>query len=256
MRVLSLERSFTYGPVHSRRLGRSLGINALPFERKVCSFNCVYCHYGATHGVTLSPPVEDFPGVEPVLRAVEVALRACPEVDSLTFSGNGEPTLHPYFRDLVFGVRQLRDRLAPQAQITLFSNATTLHLPQVQVALAWIDAPIMKLDAGDPATFTQINRPTPVVTLEAVFAGLQALPNVILQSVLIEGLMSNVRGAPFEAWVAALSAIRPRQVQIYSTDYPVAEDSVERVPPHQLRRIAENVARSTNLDIRPFWFNP
>ena len=135
MRVLPLERGFTYGPVLSRRLGRSLGINILPLERKVCSFNCVYCHYGVTPGATLTPAAEDFPGVGPVLKAVELALRAHPEVESLTFSGNGEPTLHPYFHELVFGVRQLRDRLAPRAQVTLFSNATALHLPQVQAAL-------------------------------------------------------------------------------------------------------------------------
>ena len=253
MRVLPLERSFTYGPVRSRRLGRSLGINALPFGRKVCSFNCVYCHYGVTHGLTTTPPAEDFPGVESVLKAVEIALRAYPEVDSLTFSGNGEPTLHPYFRDLVFGVWQLRERLAPQAQVTLFSNATTLHLPQVQAALAWIDAPIMKLDAGDPLTFACIDRPAPGVSLEAITAGLKALPQVIIQSALIDGPVSNAHGIPLEAWIAALADIRPRQVQIYSTDYPVAEESVERVPAYRLRQIAEDAAQRTGLDIRAFW---
>lgn len=256
MRVLPLERGFTYGPVLSRRLGRSLGINILPLERKVCSFNCVYCHYGVTPGATLTPAAEDFPGVGPVLKAVELALRAYPEVESLTFSGNGEPTLHPYFHELVFGVRQLRDRLAPHAQVTLFSNATTLHLPQVQAALPWVDVPIMKLDAGDPATFARINRPARGVTFEAVFAHLQALPNCFLQSVLIDGPVTNARGDPLEAWIAAVAEIRPRQVQIYSTDYPVAEESVERVPPFQLRRIAEEVSRRTGLDVRPFWVNP
>lgn len=253
MRVLPLERHFVYGPVRSRRLGRSLGINVLPFDHKACSFDCLYCHYGATTGKTLTPDVHDFPGVEQVLKAVEVALRAHPEVDALTFSGNGEPTLHPYFRELVFGVRRLREQLAPQAQLTLFSNATTLHLPQVRAALAWVDAPIMKLDAGDPATFARMDRPAPGISLDAVIAGLQALPDVIIQSVLIDGPVSNVRGAPFEAWVAALAEIRPRQVQIYSTDYPVAEDSVQRVPPYELRRIAEEVARRTGLAARAFW---
>lgn len=253
MRVLPLEHTYTYGPVRSRRLGRSLGINALPFGRKICSFNCVYCHYGVTPGVTLTPPAEDFPGVEPILRAVETALRAYPEVDALTFSGNGEPTLHPHFRDLVFGVRQLRNRLAPQAQVTLFSNATTLHLSQVQAALAWIDTPIMKLDAGDPLTFARIDRPAPGITLDAILAALRTLPRVIIQSVLIDGPVSNAHGDALEAWIAALDTIRPYQVQIYSTDYPVAETSVQRVPPYRLRQIAADVAQRTGLDIRAFW---
>ncbi|MBN1920452.1 MAG: radical SAM protein [Anaerolineae bacterium] len=256
MAVLPLESSFTYGPVRSRRLGRSLGINVLPLERKICSFNCVYCHYGVTIGATLTPEASDFPGVEPVLRAVELALRTCPEVDALTFSGNGEPTLHPYFRELVFGVRRLRDRLAPHAQLTLFSNATTLDLPKTQAALAWIDAPIMKLDAGDPSAFAGINRPAPGVSLETILTGLRALPNIIVQSLLLEGPVSNVHGAAFEAWVAALLEIRPRQVQIYSTDYPTAEENLVQVPAFRLRHIAETVTRRTSLDVRAFWLNP
>jgi len=256
MAVLPLERSYTYGPVRSRRLGRSLGINVLPLERKTCSFNCIYCHYGVTVETTLTPPTNDFPGVDQVLRAVESALHTYPEVDSLTFSGNGEPTLHPYFRDLVFGVRRLRDRFAPHAQVALFSNATTLCLPQTQAALAWIDAPVMKLDAGDSSTFAGINRPAAGVTLETILAGLEALSDVIIQSVLIDGPVTNVHGAAFEAWMAALLRIRPRQVQIYSTDYPTAEESVERVPPFQLRHIAETVIQCTALDVRAFWFNP
>ena len=256
MAVLPLECSFTYGPVRSRRLGRSLGINVLPVERKICSFNCIYCHYGVTIGATLTPPTSDFPGVEPVLRAVEMALRTCPEVDALTFSGNGEPTLYPYFPELIFGVRRLRDRLAPHAQLTLFSNATTLDLPRTQAVLAWIDAPIMKLDVGDPSTFAGINRPAPGVHLEIVLAGLKALPKVIIQSLLLEGPVSNVHGAAFEAWLAALLEIRPYQVQIYSTDYPTAEDNLAQVPAFRLRHIAETVIQRTSLDVRAFWFNP
>ncbi|MGC9357838.1 MAG: radical SAM protein, partial [Anaerolineae bacterium] len=146
MHALPLESGVIYGPVRSRRLGISLGINVLPLRRKVCSFDCVYCHYGPTVVPTLSPDESEFPGVPEIVAAVERALRRTPHVDSLTFSGNGEPTLHPYFRDVVLGVRRLRDRLNPQARISLFSNATMAHLPQIREALAHLDAPIMKLD--------------------------------------------------------------------------------------------------------------
>lgn len=97
MRVLQLQTDIIYGPINSRRLGRSLGINLLPNDRKLCSFNCVYCHYGRTDVKTLLPEDVHFPSVEQVLDAVEEVLRTYPDVDYFTFSGNGELTLHPHF---------------------------------------------------------------------------------------------------------------------------------------------------------------
>jgi len=113
MAVLSLETTLTYGPLFSRRLGRSLGVNVLPFDRKVCSFDCVYCHYGNTALKTLTPAGVAFPAVGAILQAIETALRRYPHVDALTFSGNGEPTLHPHFPAIVAETRRLRDALAP-----------------------------------------------------------------------------------------------------------------------------------------------
>jgi wyosine [tRNA(Phe)-imidazoG37] synthetase (radical SAM superfamily) len=260
MNVLPLETAITYGPLFSRRLGRSLGVNLLPFDCKVCSFDCIYCHYGHTTVFTLTPGKRDleiaatFPDVDTVLQTIETALRRYPHVDALTFSGNGEPTLHPHFPAIVAETRRLRDALAPNVKLALFSNATTAHLPHIQESLREFDLPILKLDAGDPATLARINRPAPGVTLDTILAGLRATPNLIVQSVLIDGNVSNIKGEPFEAWITALDAIRPAIVQIYSTDYPVSDAGVERVLPYVLKRIAGEVIERTGVRVEAFWW--
>ncbi|MGC9396362.1 MAG: radical SAM protein [Anaerolineae bacterium] len=253
-KVLPLETTLTYGPLFSRRMGRSLGVNVLPFDRKVCSFDCVYCHYGHTTTLTATPENIAFPDVHDVLQAIEIALRRYPHVDALTFSGNGEPTLHPHFPAIVAETRRLRNALAPNVKLTLFSNATTAHLPHIQESLHDFDLPILKLDAGDPATLARINHPAPGVTLDTILKGLKATPNLIVQSVLIDGVVSNIKGEAFEAWMTALDAIRPAAVQIYSTDYPVPDTGVERVPPYVLKCIAAEVAERTGLRVEAFWW--
>jgi wyosine [tRNA(Phe)-imidazoG37] synthetase (radical SAM superfamily) len=253
LRVLPLEPGITYGPLFSRRLGLSLGVNLLPTGHKVCSFDCVYCHYGRTEVCTLNPPPRDFPWTRQVLRAVEAALRRYPDLDYITFSGNGEPTLHTAFPAIAAAVRRLRDEVNPGVKLALFSNATTVCLPHVREALSFFDAPILKLDAGDPGTLARINRPAPGVELAHIVAGLGEVPGLIIQSVLIDGRVSNVRGEAFEAWVSALAEVRPAQVQVYSTDYPVPEAGVERVPPYVLKRIAGEVERRTGLRVSGYW---
>ncbi len=255
MNVLPLETTITYGPLFSRRFGRSLGVNLLPFDCKVCSFDCVYCHYGRTTTMhTIAPEGVAFPDVSAVLQAIEAALRRYPHVDALTFSGNGEPTLHPHFPAIVAETRRLRDTLAPNMKLALFSNATTAHLPHIQESLRNFDLPILKLDAGDPATLARVNRPAAGVILDNILAGLKATPNLIVQSVLIDGEVSNITVEALEAWMTALDAIRPTVVQIYSTDYPVPDTGVERVPPYILKRIAQDAAQRTGLRIEAFWW--
>ena len=256
MTVLRLQSGIIYGPIHSRRLGRSLGINLLPTDHKLCSFDCVYCHYGRTRPQSLLSEVSashHLPDAARVLDAVAEALRTYPDVDYVTFSGNGEPTLHPDFPAIVTGVRRLRDELGPGLKLAILSNSSTVHLPHIREALALFDAPMMKLDAGDPATLAHVNRPAPAVRLEHIVAGLKDVPGLIVQSVLIEGRVSNARGEAFEAWLAALAEIAPLQVQIYSTDRPVADAGVERVPPVTLQRVAGEIEERTGLPVVAYW---
>jgi wyosine [tRNA(Phe)-imidazoG37] synthetase (radical SAM superfamily) len=254
MRVLPLETGIVYGPIRSRRLGLSLGVNLLPTRYKRCSFDCVYCHYGRTDVKSLSADARDLPWSREVLRAVEAALRKVPHVDTITFSGNGEPTLHPAFAKIAAEVRELRDAQAADVKLALFSNATTVHLERVRQALELFDLPMLKLDAGDPDTLAAINRPAPEVRWDDILDGLSQVPNLVVQSVLIGGEVNNVRGAAFEAWVDTLAKLKPSRVQVYSTDYPVAESGVERVLPYELKRVAEEVGEHTGLPIEALWF--
>jgi wyosine [tRNA(Phe)-imidazoG37] synthetase (radical SAM superfamily) len=254
MGVLPLEKGIIYGPIRSRRLGLSLGVNLLPTRYKLCSFDCVYCHYGCTDVKSQSADARDLPLSREVLLEVAAALREYPNIDTITFSGNGEPTLHPAFPKIAAAVRELRNELAPNVKLALFSNATTVHLAHVRQALVLFDLPMLKLDAGDPDTLTAINRSAPEVRWERIVEGLGQVPDLVIQSVLIDGKVTNVKGPSFDAWIDALALLRPTRVQIYSTDYPVPESGVERVPPYELRHIAEDVRERTGLPIEALWF--
>jgi wyosine [tRNA(Phe)-imidazoG37] synthetase (radical SAM superfamily) len=251
--LLPLQAGIIYGPVNSRRLGRSLGVNLFPARSKICSFDCIYCHYGRTEAKTLFPPEDGLHPAEDVLQAVGEALLAFPQIDYITFSGNGEPTLHPRFSDIVAGVSCLRDELRPGLKLAILSNATGLQFPHVRQALCLFDAPILKLDAGDPATWARINRPAPDARLEQILRGLKQVPGLFVQSVLLDGAVSNISGHAFQAWLSALSRIKPVRVQIYSTDRPVPEARVERVPPAILRRIAREAEARTGLEVTAYW---
>jgi wyosine [tRNA(Phe)-imidazoG37] synthetase (radical SAM superfamily) len=229
-----------------------LGVNILPTDRKLCSFDCVYCHYGRTDVKTLTPVENPCPSVENILRAVEKGLRAYPYVDHLTFSGNGEPTLHPRFPRIIAEVRRLRDQCSPRVKLAIFSNATTASHPEVRDALASLDVPMLKLDAGDALTLARVNRPAPEVTFAGIIQGLRAIPSLVIQSVFIRGRVNNVEAEALDVWVAALMQINPRSVQIYSTDYPVPDAGVTRVRRAELRRIAQEVQQRTGLQVKAY----
>ena len=159
--VLPLQDDILYGPIYSRRLGRSLGINLLPTTYKLCSFNCLYCHYGWTdaHTLDVKAHAADLPAAETVVERLRIALRSLLDFDCLTFSGNGEPTLHPQFAEIVDQVVHLRDQYRPDVRLALLSNSTGLLLSGVRECIHRIDLPVFKLDAGTAQTFRKVNRP-------------------------------------------------------------------------------------------------
>ena len=216
--LLNLQSDIIYGPVHSRRLGLSLGVNILPAHIKVCTFDCLYCQYGRCTAV---PPgktgAHNFPAVVKVLSALEQALKKQAQPPAyITFSGNGEPTLHPDFKKMVEGVRQVRDAFCPAARTAILSNSTTVNNPVTRQALAMLDVRIMKLDAGTEDMFRHYNRPARSITLADTVKGLASLGNISLQSLFTAGPEGNFTPEHLCRWVEQVKKISPLVVQIYT----------------------------------------
>ena len=253
--LLSLKPGITYGPVRSRRLGRSMGINLMPGTYKHCSFNCIYCHYGWTRIITtdMEPYRDDLPTRTEVVAAVEKALCSPDDFEYITFSGNGEPTLHPDFPELVKDTGQLRDKYRPQAKIGLLSNSTGLERESVRASISGIDFPMFKLDAGSETTFVAMNRPARGVAFYAIVDRLSALSGILIQTVLIDGTPNNTSDEELDAYFALLSRIHPREVHIYSIDRPVPQTDIRLVPPERLRQIADKGKQKTGIEIKAFY---
>jgi wyosine [tRNA(Phe)-imidazoG37] synthetase (radical SAM superfamily) len=227
--LLELKNEITYGPVRSRRLGRSLGINLFPGREKVCPFDCVYCQYGWTIKRTAS-----LSGAAGLVSAdaVEAALRAAmarldPPPAFLTFSGNGEPTLHPELGRIIDRVKTVRDEMASAAKTALLSNSALVGKDEVREAILKLDVRIMKLDAGREDVFARYNRPHPAIDFRDVTAGLARLSRrgpLIIQSLLASGPSGNLTLEHLADWAVRLSEIGPTAVQIYtlSRGYPDA----------------------------------
>ncbi|NIT35292.1 MAG: radical SAM protein [candidate division Zixibacteria bacterium] len=245
---LALQKSIIYGPIASRRLGPSLGINISSTVANVCSFDCVYCQYGPTTcHVASSEGLEDMlPSVDDVVEALAAALATIPAPAYITFSGNGEPTLHPRFPAMVEAVRSVRDERCPTAKLAVLSNASTAGDPAVRAALALLDAPIMKLDAGSAKLFAAINVPAGV-RFDDVLEGLGAMDDFAVQSCFIAGAPGNADDEAVADYVRAVGAAKPSSVQIYTTDRPVARAGVQMVPRERLAAIARRVCEEAGV---------
>lgn len=233
-----------YGPVNSRRLGASLGINLLPTATKRCTFDCAYCHFGWTAGPP--EPSDVFPSPEQVLTAVEEALAkllASPP-EFLTFSGNGEPTAHPHFMSIVKGVRALRDRSCPDTKLAVLSNSTRLADVDVRTALDLLDMRIMKLDAGTEAMFRRYSRPLEPITLDDVVSGLSRVRAVTLQTLFTGGIGGNADPEHVTAWIEKVVTVRPLDVQIHTLDRPWPSHELVPLEPAALHAIAARLRRS------------
>lgn len=253
--LLSLQAGIIYGPVNSRRLGPSLGINLMPVHYKLCSFNCVYCHYGWTerHTLHVGECLPDLPAAGEVIQAVGRAALSPLDFDFFTFSGNGEPTLHPNFAELLDEVVRIRDRHRPRAKVALLSNSSGLLYSEVRSCAAKIDLPIFKLDAGNEATFHAVNRPAQGIAFARIVDLLASLEGIHIQTVLVEGAPSNVVDAELEAYFHHLRRIKPREVHLYSIDRPVPDGNISLVSPERLEQIARRGEEETGVSIRPFF---
>lgn len=244
---IELQRGIIYGPVQSRRLGVSLGINLLPSQYKLCSFNCLYCQYGWTKQVTLSPGerLNDLPSVGAVATALEAALAefscAGPAIDAISICGNGEPTLYPALAEVIIKLKEIRDRCQPRARLAILSNSSTVGDPGVRAAVELVDVKIMKFDAGSEAMFRQLNHPAAPVHMGEIVAGLKALKKIFLQSCFVRGRVTNAEPDSLAMWLEKVREIQPLGVQIYTLDRAPADKRIEKVGATTLGWIADEV---------------
>jgi wyosine [tRNA(Phe)-imidazoG37] synthetase (radical SAM superfamily) len=254
-RNLALQKGVIYGPVDSRRLGRSLGINLSPTDYKVCSFNCVYCHYGWTKHLKpdLADHTKDLPSVEKVEEELERTLRTLsPLPEYITFSGNGEPTLHPDFEQVVDAVLEVKRRTGSDARVAILSNSTALSDEAVLRGLRKLDVRIMKLDAGNDEVLNRINRPAQDITVDKIVAGLKRLDDITLQSVFVDGEVSNASDEDVESWLDRVEEVGPTSVQIYSLENAPAMSTLVGVTLERLNEIARRAKERIGLDARTY----
>jgi wyosine [tRNA(Phe)-imidazoG37] synthetase (radical SAM superfamily) len=240
--LLPLKHRITYGPVPSRRLGRSLGINLSPPGRKLCSFDCQYCQYGFDAPVAAVPNgTSGFPTPAQVEEAVAATLAALAEPPAwLTFSGNGEPTLHPAFPEIVDRMLTLRARMVPGARTAILSNSTEVGRAEIRAALARLDARIMKLDVGTQDALAAYNQPAAGLRLDDIVDGLARLGGVTLQTLFTDGPQGNLSSV--DAWLEAVDRICPVMVQLYTLDRESPNAGLLRASAEQLNAIRQRLA--------------
>jgi wyosine [tRNA(Phe)-imidazoG37] synthetase (radical SAM superfamily) len=236
-----------FGPVKSRRLGVSLGINLLPVKNKICNFNCIYCECGWTKD--LETAVSHLPGRHEVNEALDKKLSEMKDnglvPDVITFAGNGEPTLHPNFAGIIDDSIILRDKYFPEAKIAVLSNATTITKPSVKAALLKADKNILKLDSAFDSTVGLLNQPRVKINVNELINNLAAFKGkLIIQTLFIRGIyndkvIDNTTPEEITAWLKAIERIKPREVMIYTISRDTPEGGqLNKVPVKELRGIA------------------
>ena len=243
-----------FGPVHSRRLGISLGINLLPADGKVCSFDCIYCECGFNNDHRPSLPL---PTRELVAERLETKLQEMTAngqlPDVLTFAGNGEPTCHPHFAEIIDDTIRLRDKYCPQAKVSVLSNSTMIHRQNVHDALMRVDNNILKLDTVDPLYINKVDRPTGTYDVNAIIERMKAFyGHIIIQTMFMrgekdekkEGVVESVDNTGEEyvgPWLEAVKEIRPQQVMIYTIDRETPTRGLLKATHEQLDQIRDRV---------------
>ncbi|MBO5733179.1 MAG: radical SAM protein [Alistipes sp.] len=246
--MTSLYDNIIFGPVRSRRLGLSLGVNLLPIESKLCSFDCIYCECGwnADHpGQRRFNAREDVRAMLDATLARMVADGTPPDV--ITFAGNGEPTMHPDFENIIEDTLALRDKHAPAAKVSVLSNATQIHREDVRRALLRVDNNILKLDSAFDATVQLVNKPqgnytvARTVELLKMFEGKLIVQTMFLRGEYLGQCVDNTTEEEVSAWLKLIADIAPKQVMVYSLDRDTPCQTLEKVEKDELRAIAARV---------------
>lgn len=247
-------QDIVFGPLDSRRFGKSLGVNPLPRGSRLCNFDCIYCECA-----TANWPMEwdlrpQFPTPQEVRRALLEAVDriAAEELDSIAITGNGEPTLSPHLDAIVDVVTEFRDRDWPQARTVILTNGSTCGKASVRNAIAKLDERIVKFDAGTNWILEQLNRPHGRLRIQELRWQLSLVSDIVVQSMFVHGPIDNTTPAQVEAWTECLRLLKPASVQIYSLDRFPAKSWVQQVPRKTLDSIAEYVETTAGVPVHVY----
>lgn len=259
----AMNHGIVYGPLlKSRRLGVSLGINLMPSTYKLCPFDCIYCHCGWTKEKTLNITAKTpgIPGKDKVLYEVEKKLAELSatdiNLDFITFSGDGEASLHPNFADIVRRVKKLRDRYFSKSLVAILSNSASLIDHEKWGTFELLDRRFMKLDAGTEEMLQLVNRPAPGVKLCDIVKGLQGLRqrcDFVVQVNFFSGRISNAEKKHLEQWLANIALINPGKIAVYSICRHTPDIEIEGIPDDELTNIARHIQDRTGIKTVPFY---
>lgn len=240
-----------FGPVKSRRLGISLGVNLLPVNGKLCNFDCIYCECGLNKDS--SGLNKKLPTSEEVYSALNEKLtdmlQKAEAPDVITFAGNGEPTMHPDFADIIDNTIILRNQYFPKTLISVLSNATMLHKHDVVDALKKVDQNILKLDSGNLSTIMLINQPIGKYDLKKITAQLKSFNGkLIIQSMFTRGMVNNTSfdntsQEDLQSWENIVNTVHPEKVMIYTIDRNTPFDGLKKIPVDELKKIASRIEK-------------
>ncbi len=247
-----LFHSTIFGPIHSRRLGVSLGVNLMPADGKVCSFDCLYCEAGYNAqgtGKAGLPPREEVSAL--LEKKLQSMRQAGDSLDVITFSGNGEPTLHPDFAGIIDDTLRLRDEYYPEAKVSVLTNSTRIFTPEVAEALRKVDNNILKLDSAVEKTMLLLDRPiSKDFTVDKVIDALCQFEGTgIIQTMILRGEhdgvnIDNTTPEEIDALIEAYRKIRPKEVMLYSLDRSTPEENLRKVEKPELDIIAEKIRQA------------
>lgn len=245
-----------FGPIHSRRLGVSLGMNLLPTDGKLCSFNCIYCECGLNEDRRTHSKLPSRAEVkEALIRKLSSMQAEGITPDVITFAGNGEPTMHPEFAGIIDDTIEIRNRFFPEAKIAVLSNSTLLHKEDVFQALNKVEDNILKLDSVLDSRIWQLNVPnSPSFTFDRLLEQLCRFNgNLMIQTMFLEGeingeSVTNTTEEEISGWLEALKQIKPKQVMIYTIDRETPVKNLKKVTKEELEAIADR-ARREGFDV-------